>query len=111
MPIIERTFDRMPSAPTSRSTVSVLPSERVAVTECSVVVDGGHGGAEADVDAGLDDLVGENVAVARSPRRAPIVPGRSGPPMGGVGISMMVCPSGDFMRRWLNAKPRSASLS
>ena len=40
-----------------------------------------------------------------------MVPGRSGPPMGGVGISMITWPSGDFIRRWLKAKPRSASRS
>ena len=39
-----------------------------------------------------------------SPRTAPIVPGRSGPPIGGVGISAMTCPSAVFIRRWLNGE-------
>ena len=51
----------MPSAPTTRSTVSVLPSESVATTRVAAVVDLGDRGAEPYVDPGLDHLVGQDV--------------------------------------------------
>ena len=109
MPIIERTLERMPSAPTSRSTVSDVPSESVTVTESpwssmavSVVPRRTSTPAATTSSARMS---------AMSPRTAPIVPGRSGPPIGGVGISAITWPSAVRSRRWLKAKPRSASLS
>ena len=109
MPIIERVLDRMPSAPTSRSKVSSVPSDRVAVTESP------WSAMAVTVVPRRTSTPAASTASARtsatSARTAPIVPGTSGPPIGGVGISMITWPSAVRMRRLWNGKPRSASLS
>src|SRR3954451_2744438 len=109
MPIIDRVFDRMPSAPTRRSKDSSEPSESVAVTESpwsemvvTVVPRRTSTPASSTASARVS---------ATSARTAPMVPGTSGPPMGGVGISMITWPSAVRIRRLWNGKPLSASFS
>ena len=73
----------------------------------AVVVDRSQRGAEAYVDTGLGDLLGEEVGdvAADGAHRA----GRSGPPIGGVGHLGDDVAVGVFLRRWSNGKPRSTA--